>query len=183
MQAIPRAPLLLVHRAAGCLGLPAVSAVPRCQETHRSGQVSFLKRTGVVLETDSLSLLGELPFPRKYSWRAFSEQMHEAGTGRRRSLWRSRPALQRVIGAQHSFDRQLPDTSHLTRVHSCGEFAAVRSGVCLYAWQQHVQSGFCLYACMPGQQHGSTTARQHGRTSALGHSLGFIAVSAGVRSV
>jgi hypothetical protein len=32
-----------------------------------------------------------------------------------------------------SFDGQLPDTSHLTRVHSCGKFAAVQSGVCLHA--------------------------------------------------
>jgi hypothetical protein len=93
VQAIPRAPLLLVHRVAGCLGLAAVSAVLPMPETHRSGQVSFLKRTGVVLkadrcrfvlETDSLSQ----NLPAKCSWRAFSEEFDEAGTGRRRSLWR-----------------------------------------------------------------------------------------------
>jgi hypothetical protein len=91
-----------------------------------------------------------------------------------------RPALQRVIGAQHSFDRQLPDTSHLTRVHSCGKFAAVQRGVCLYAW---ADTSSAVSACMPGEQHGSTAARQDGSTAALGHSLGFIVVSAGVRSV
>ena len=79
-----------------------------------------------------------------------------------------------MIGAQHSFDGQLPDTSHLTRVHSCGKFAAVQSGVCLYAWAaarpercvsvclgRYVQSGVCLYAWGAARQDGSTAARQH----------------------
>ena len=75
-----------------------------------------------------------------------------------------------------SFDRQLP--RHITS--HAGAFVRVNSrpsrAVSAYMpGQQHVQSSICLYAWV--------AARQHGSTAALGHSLGFIAVSAGVRLV
>ncbi len=72
--------------------------------------------------------------------------------------------MQHVIGAQNSFDRQLPDTSHLTRVNLCGKFAAVQRGVCLYAWAA-------------ARHHGITAARQHGSTAARQHS-GILSSSA-----
>ena len=87
MQVAPhRAPLLLVYRAAGCLGLEAVWAV-----LPMPGNAQ--ERTGVVLKADRCLSLRQTAclfwdLPAKCSWPAFSEQMHEAGTGRRRSLWR-----------------------------------------------------------------------------------------------
>ena len=139
------------------------------------------ERTGVVLKADRCGSLRQTAcrfwgtFPRKalgvlFFWNRFI--FRTIGARGSSVATAPRPALQRVIGAQHSFDRQLPDTSHLTRVHSCGKFAAVQRGVCLYAW---ADTSRAVSTCMPGQQHGSTAA--------LGHSLGFIAVSAGVRSV
>jgi len=153
VQAIPRAPLLLVHRVAGCLGLAAVSAVLPMPETHRSGQVSFLKRTGVVLKADRCRSLRQTacPFwslPAKCCWRACWNGMRRArGVV---SLYDAETSFAACDRRAKSFDGQLPDTSHLTGVHSCGKFAAV---LCR-----------AVSAYMPGQQHGSTAARQHGST-------------------
>ena len=124
--------------------------------------MSCLERTGVVLKADRCSSLRQTacrfgePSREKLLACFFFEQMHHRSGARVSSVAVApRPALQRVIGAQHSFDGQLPDTSHLTRVHSCGKFAAVQSGVCLYAWAA-ARPERCV--CMPGQQH---AARQH----------------------
>jgi hypothetical protein len=87
-------------------------------------------------------------------------------------------------GTQTSFaacDRRAKTVlTDLTRVHSCGEFAAVQSGV---SCKPGSSTSRAVSACMPVCLGSSTAARQHGSTAALGHSLGFIAVSAGVRSV
>ena len=53
-------------------------------------------------------------FPRKALGLLFFEQMHHRSGTRVSSVATApRPALQRVIGAQNSFDGQLPDTSLL----------------------------------------------------------------------
>ena len=96
-------------------------------------------------ETDSLSLLEP---SREMLLACTLEQMRRArGVV---SLYDAETSFAACDRRAKSFDGQLPDTSHLTGVHSCGKFAAV---LCR-----------AVSAYMPGQQHGSTAARQHGST-------------------
>ena len=156
MQVAPhRAPLLLVHRAAGCLGLEAGWAV-----LPMPGNAQ--ERTGVVLKADSCRFSPSAcpfwkTFPRKALGGLFLEQMHHR-SGARGVVGRcgAQTSFAACDRRAKSFDRQLPDTSHLTRVNSCGKFAAVQRGVCLYAWAAARPEQY-LPVCLGS----STAARQH----------------------
>jgi len=104
----------------------------------------------------------------------FPEQLHEAGTGRRRSLWR-RGQRCSVCSARKTAVTGRCRMHHISRGYIRAVNSRPSSAVSACCLAAARPSGVCLYACMPWQQHGSTAA--------LGHSLGFIAVSAGVRSV
>jgi hypothetical protein len=128
---------------------------------------NFMKKKGPLNEITSLRSL----FPT-----------HTKKTGRNKKMKKitkmpdARHVESHAGAAQACFVlRTIPSTSsvrELRRVHSCGKFAAVQSGVCLYAWAA-ARPERCVSVCL-----GSST--QHGSPRAFSR---FVAVSAGVRSV